>query len=426
MSKKYKIIIGLVFFFIFIAGLALQIDDDIAPEVQEMYQQVTTHKESEAYVYLLGLQANANEDPKIVGQQLLKSLRKSEQSYSIEGCKKVVKFEEYPDDKRLPPLKLGSCSNALCETVDILFSHKFDSDNIPEEQQILLKRYRKFLSFKDFHSLEILHLESPIPPFKYIIDGSNLVNLIAIDKAKKQHFAESTQILLENISALRPHLIQADTLIQKLIYTAALSRSLDVLSILRNKHKNFYKAVIKPLNKDERNLVKSMAYENIMLYNISKNMANCPNYIYNNFQIPEWLYKTVYKPNITINSLHTMYKKVARNSLVTSEEFTKKTSKEKPSKFRKYKIRNLLGSAAIYNNSQADFHRFVARVFALDAKIQLFNETASLASSPKDIIKIKNPFYPSEKTAYLNKDKKSVCFDVPTLTRERDRCLRIK
>lgn len=48
---KTKSIFLAIFLFIISSILLLQIDDDLDPKAQSMYEQATAHKESEAYIY---------------------------------------------------------------------------------------------------------------------------------------------------------------------------------------------------------------------------------------------------------------------------------------------------------------------------------------------------------------------------------------
>ncbi len=226
----HKYLIAVFLIIVVISSSLLLIDDNLTPEAQKMYEQTIFHSESDAYVYFLGLPVE--EEPEVAGQVFLKAIRKTEQNILKNPCT-MDRSIVYPEKKKLlPVIELDSCDREECSYIDKLFSTKL-SPNKLNKLKPSYKRYNKFLSFSDYHTLSRLGMSTPFANFEFILKGSDLTNYMAIEKAKNNNHKDATTLLLNNISKLRPHLQQADTLFGKVIYTAAISRSIDVLSILK-------------------------------------------------------------------------------------------------------------------------------------------------------------------------------------------------
>lgn len=426
MSKKTKLILSAVFLLIISSVLLLQIDDDLEPEAQSMYEQAVAHKESEAYIYLMGILAAVDEKPEDVGESLLKSIREAEKKYfKSHRLNQDFDYDEYPHEKRLPLFELAPCEDDDCKHIDRLFTQKFDLDNLPKEQENLLKRYRRFIALKDYHTLAIPHLLSPLPPYQYVMKGNDLANLEAIHKARNGNIDAAKKRLLDDISSLRIQLQQADNLVAKMIYTIAISRNIDVLSVLIHKNNSPSKEKIKPLTPDEKSVVKAMNHEFGLSYNLYSSMDRSQDIFSKNGYTPGWITRMLFKPNMTINSSYPQLKQVGENSLLNPKEFVMTVASERPLVSKKTYIRNYLGTV-LGQISTPNFSQNIAKLFYLDAKIHLFNETADKTELPSSVSHISNPFS-DKKTAFYSEDKKAVCIDGPFPHKRKEvSCLRIK
>lgn len=418
MNKVYKYLVASFSISIFLIALSF-IDDDLNLEAKVMYEQAIHNTESEAYVYLMGLPV-ADKEPELAGKALLKAIRKTEKEHLTNPCTVINGTTEYPKTKEIPLLMLASCGKD-CGYLDKLFATSLDIKAI-NKLEPLYKRYNKFMSFKDYHNLAKPTLSTPLPTYQYLMKGSDFINYMAIQSAKNKDRNAATTLLLKNISNLRLRLQQADTIIDKMIYALAISRSIDVLSVLKHKNQAFG-VKINPLTLEERSLVPAMSYEFAIQYSFSKAMGGCPSVLSKGAKIPSLLSKVLYKPNMTINSYFPHYKKAASNSLLNDKEFIKKVKIEPEFKPKSSTLRNYAGSI-LTQIIAPKFNHYIARVFALDAKIKLYNSTIKQVELPKDVTHISNPFY-QHKTAFYSQDKKSICFDIDLIKREDDRCLRV-
>lgn len=99
--------------------------------------------------------------------------------------------------------------------------------------------------------------------------------------------------------------------------------------------------------------------------------------------------------------------------------------KHKEIKIENAYIRNNVGTKLL-RVGRPELLKYIVRVFALDVKITLFNETINKADAAMFANKLSNPFYENEKKTYLSKDSRSICFEVPTPIKKSDQCLRIQ
>ena len=425
---KTKSIFLAIFLFIISSILLLQIDDDLAPKAQSMYEQATAHKESEAYLYLLGIEAAADEKPEVVGKALMASIRSAEKKYFENPHTQEYEYEDYSGERSLPLPALGTEKN--CEYTDKLFSYPFNLELLPEEQKVLLKRYKKLIAMRDFHTLPLPHISASIPAFQYLTKGNTLASLEAVEKAKKGSVEAAKKLLLDDISLLRFNLQQADMLITKIIYVSMISKSLDVLSVVIHKYDSPAQENIQALTSDEKSLVKAMNYEYGLSHNLFKSMDKASNLLSTidnskNGNLPAWVSRILFKPNMSLNAIFPYLGEFGQYSLLSPKAFVLKVANNKPVFKKKFYIRNYIGTVLTQINGP-DFNKYIARVFALDAKIHLFNKTSSKTKLPTTLSHISNPFY-DDKAVYYSEDEKAICVDVPLLDKRKDdRCLRIK
>lgn len=421
MPTKYKIIIGLLAF-ILIEILVLQVDDSLEPEAKTLYTQAIKHKESKAYIYLLGIQAAATENPAIVGKTLLQSIKQVEKKVSQNNCISVdYKTTGYPQEEKLPLLNLDSCTKDKCTHTEKLFAHRLNSKEM-KTQKVLYERYNKFMKMRDYHTLALPHSLAPLPPYTYIMNGSDLISLMAIDRARNGDREAATTMLLHNISDLRHHLEQADNLVHKMIFVSAISKTIDVLSVLRHKNQAFM-VKLESLSLEERSLTKALSYEFAVSYNFLKSMNGCRLLDKKN-NSPAWLNNLFYKSNMSINALLPLYTQSIQESHMSNDVFADEVILSPEFKADKSHFRNYIGS--ILNEDTPYIKKYVAGVFSLDAKIQLYNKTANKVELPSNLDHIKNPFYKVGNDPYYSKNKKKICFDLPLMTPLDDhRCLRV-
>ena len=429
-----KILIGILLFGV-VAVLLLQIDDELNPEVASFLEQAKPAESSDAYLYLLGIIAAEDEDPLVVGQQLLASMQQAEQQYDFSDG--TFGFEAYPDDKKLAlPDGALFCANQQEACWHIVFDNKAARDQALKAHAVLLQRYQYFLGLNDYHSLVKPTAVEGFPSYEYLVKANRLVTLNVINTIQTTDSSHAIKIMTEHIALLRNYLKSTDNIIGKLIYSAIISESLDVLSLIIHQGQTAFPPQLSPLSVDERDFTTVMSREFAMGYDLYTCLDKHPQFfstltmagIQNKGKSPAWLVRLVYKPNMTINEDYLGYKEAVLRSQLAQKQFAVTVANELKNEQKshyKISIRNYAGGV-LNNVARPSFDRVIARVFDLNAKITIFNQTVNKETLPSDLGYIQNPYYEKGGTAFYSDDGKSICLTGPLEDAKNQRCLRIK
>ncbi len=164
-----------------------------------------------------------------------------------------------------------------------------------------------------------------------------------------------------------------------------------------------------------------------MQYSFFKDLDGCQNLVSNDVKTPSLLSKILYKPNMSINSIFPLFMEATNNSRLNNIDFMKATKLKSEFEQKGLSLRNYVGSLLTNMSSLGYNNQSIAEVFALDAKIKLYNSTIGEIDLPEDVSHINNPFFDDGKAAYYSKDKKSICFDMDLIKdKEGYRCLRVR
>lgn len=436
MKMFKKILIGIILFGV-ATVLLLQIDDELDPEVATFLEQARPAESSEAYLYLLGIVAAEGEDPLAMGKQLFASMQQAEQQYELGD--ETFGFKDYPEDKKLA-LPEGElfCSGSEQDCWQTIFNDEEGRDQVLKQYATLLLRFQAFIKMTDYQTLSKSTVMEISPPFQYLNKGNRLVISTAIHIAQTADSEQSITILIDNISGLRHHLKSADTLIGKMIYTALISDNLDALSLIIHQNKQVFEHQIGSISLAERDLEIVMAREFTMSYGLYTAMDKHPDFFtstsvddggFNSddgFKAPGWAVKTIFKPNMSINKAYLFYKRILTRSQLDQTEFAAMAfEKHEQPLFRPTYIRNPVGT--ILNDiASPSFDQYIARLFDLNAKIAIFNQTMNKTALPQDLSFIQNPYYEKGGTAFYSEDGKSICLTGPLEDDKNQRCLRVK
>lgn len=411
-----KIILGILAFLI-IGILLLQIDDDLNQEIPPLLTKVNATHENNAYLYLMGIDAPADSNPITFGKQKLVN-----QNHSLP--KLALPKEEYLTHSQIETfLPTAFKSTTIANTL--------------KENGILLNRYKTFIAMRGFQTSSFPSIDEPYPSYSYLVKGHKLFILKVIHTSKTVGLAESITLLKNHLTHLRLQLKHADTLIGKLIYTALISDSIDVLSILAHQSNEPINIHINPLTVEERSfelpMQRELAFFSNLMTSLDKNPA-----IFNlddpfakeeadqSFQQPAWAVRLFFKPNMSVNQQYQYYDDIIDLSGLTLVAFTKTVqdnSDQQASIFNQFSLRNFTGNV-LNNISAPEFKRYVAKVFDLNCKIAIFNQKL-YSSEPISINQIDNPYFDKAGTAYYTQDKKSVCLTGPIETNSNTRCLMV-
>jgi hypothetical protein len=159
-----------------------------------------------------------------------------------------------------------------------------------------------------------------------------------------------------------------------------------------------------------------------MSYALMNNLNGNPEFIAEGGNLPAWIVKLVYKPNISINSILPRYQQAIDYARLSHKEFsTKIISGDKP-EIETSRIRNFVGTI-LASIDGADYLNYVARVKDLDVKILLFNTLIAEPNVDAALGSLNNPYYEMPTPAFLTDDQRKICFDGPLPDNRNLRCL---
>jgi hypothetical protein len=191
--------------------------------LDELYQKLPdVADENNAYLYLLGLDANVGEAPLEIG------LKRHSFSKIEDG---VAKYD-WEADRRLPTLEsidhgeelervMSACHQpyATCKTK--LAIHQ-DWTPYLNKSAWFVKRYQQLILFREWRNIGPADINLPLPAYSPAIDGQKLYLMSLQYKASAGDNASVKKFLSDDLLFWRMVLASSDNLIEKMIATAAI------------------------------------------------------------------------------------------------------------------------------------------------------------------------------------------------------------
>ncbi|TQV82397.1 hypothetical protein FKG94_06530 [Exilibacterium tricleocarpae] len=411
--------------FIVLAVMLLQADDELRPEARQLLDMASTSEPSDAYLYLMGIFAAADEEPMAVGARIYASVRQGEQAFLNREAE--FSYEDYPADKKLPmPDGDLLCGAWEAGCLGRLFSAKDQYAEMLQTHATVLARYKTFLALEDYRTLSSPAVVSaPLPSYRYITVANRIAIMQAISTAERSGIDRAVGDLLSNTTGLRSHLRQADTLVGKSVFLLAVSENIDVLFVLMRRYGYQLDAELPLLSTAERSFELPMAIELAAIYGVYTNMDGHPEFWNAGDNFPGWATRIFFKPNMSINALYPVYARIAKYSLLPPVAFASAVTEDGPVDIEQSRLRNWVGTV-LNQLANSDYEKHVAKVFDVNTKIFLFNELRSLDSLPANLAFIVNPYYDSPNTAFYSENGRGVCLTGPLRDTRNLRCLRVK
>lgn len=418
-----KKIIGGIIVVIVLAVLGLQIDDDLEPAVAKLLDKAHTNKESNAYLFLMGIDASEKDNPILIGQAVYSSIFEGEEAYLAK--KSDFNYQGYPQENRLP-LPDGDLFCRHWE--EGCLTKLFDSNNDIEEalasNSVLLSRYKAFNKYDEYSTLSRPMITEPFPPYQYIAKGSRLIVLKSINEARSLNYKKALDLLSENISNLRKQLALQDNLIGKLVFLMQVSENIDVAFLISKQSDQRYLFDIPYLTKDEKDFEILMAREFAMSYELFRDLDRNSEFWKEGSNVPGWLVRVAFKPSMSINSIYPVYNQAIEYALLSHGEFSKKIADGNTLELKESMLRNSAG-VMLSRISLAGYNQYVARFYDLDAKIVLFNALAGKRDVEPMLDQVINPYDNKSSSFFFSETNKNICFDGPLQNERNLRCLRV-
>lgn len=336
--------------------IAFQVDDKIDPEVADFIELSEPSNSNEAFIYLMGIFAADGSEPEQVGQAIFKKV--------TDGPKSYFYGNDILFTNGLPlPSSDETCDLTEAECIDGIYENRQKFIGNKEKYDLLMARYDRFMSFREYKTMNKADINASIPPYSYL---SRANRIFLIDSIATYSVNNSDEILT-NISNIRANLASVDTIIGKMVFLKMLEEN---IAVLVSSHKPFK---IAKLSKEERSLYVHLAREFKPIHDLYKSSAKNKAFFgyytdglssFNENVAPLWFIRIFYKPNMTINSNFVHYKRFAERSELSREEFNRT---DEIVTLEKSYIRNYAGSALSVGGP--DFGKYTKRFFKLNDKI---------------------------------------------------------
>jgi len=229
--------------------------------------------EDNAFIYVMGFVAAAGDDPYQMGLRRLAWLQKSNQLAPLDTTQDPLRERLDYKASRLQAVRdfVDACKpgNPSCAAAfgagDEVFQQWAASEGW------LLQRYQQLIRHGGWRESVPFDIAAPLPSYAPVMDGQKLLLLNAKVLATRGDYARVRSLLGEDLSYWRKVLESSDTLISKMIATAAITRHFELGSqIFRQIRPDHVMSAVPtgwrtPISESERSLRRVLAGEWIFM-----------------------------------------------------------------------------------------------------------------------------------------------------------------
>lgn len=405
-----KIILTLITAFFASLLIATQLDEELNPEAIQLMDRLDKSSTSEAYLYLLGIDAASDAPPIEAGQRILNEYHNSMADKSSPNNAIA------PSDTLSLPEGDLFCRISEQGCLQALFALPINIEPLRSQHSTIIQRVNRFYQFNEFTTLAKPSENEPIPKYPFIAKVERIKILEAISAYHQGKHKEAIESLLDRVPVLRQTLALQDNLIGKLVFINMLSDVLDVASAILSKEDVKVEAIAR-LTPGEKDFSIAAAREFALNFHMYQKLDRHPEFFNQGGNTPGWFVRMVYKPNMTVNAVAPIYTRLARLAQLPPMAFAQQVENNKPPVLSTSKLRNYVGDILAAFTPSVD--KYAGRMMNLDTKIELFNQ---IHVAKLNLSEIKNPFY---KNATAERRGHYACFDGPFEDERKLRCLRL-
>ena len=430
MLKVFITIIAVISGFLVIAGLLLQIDDELQPEVIQFMSLSESQDENKAYFYLLGLTSKEGDDPLLIGQKIYQDIKQQQAEINADkNAQQSIDITQY--DKLALPKSPLLCAYIKANCFEHIFNHLAEIPSLVTSTEVFVQRYLTYSAFSEFHTLSQPHTAEPFPPYQHLVTAVHLMSLDNISRASQGEEESAIQALYQLHQQLRSQLSRQDTLIGKFIFLNLVSENIDLMSVLSTRYQVKLPKALTSLTKKERSFSLAFSREVRMIYSLYQTLDGATDILNINhdlsaFVVPSWFSHILFKVNITINEGYQPLHYYAMLSELSVDDFDQeiRLAARKPT-IKSAWIRNAIGTV-LNQVATPNYTHYIANVWDLDNKIQLFNARVQDLSTAQIMSEVKSQYpFPANVSPYLSVNKHQLCFENPFNTDAQYNCLQI-
>ncbi len=325
----------------------------------------------EGFTYLMGIGAPAGADPKRLGTRRIVAYLEALSQPHDEQYEYVEKIPaiEMP---MIYSVKWGGCALDQPQCIAGVLTNEMQLDDLIAFSDEIFRRYQHLLSLQNHENSLPNHFDAPAAHLQYVAQGNFALIFRAIKAAITDPDEHATRLLLADIERHRELLAQANTLVSKMVHSAAIERTISVLNALQIWELADSSAPLPELNKEERSLAKPLAGEFAAYANQFDELAQSKNLFSFDFRLPEWTNRAALKKNKFLNRLAVRTRYFIDNS---ERELGGFSTAEIHSEIGGLDLLiNPIGTAFIKIADDTNYDTYSARTQDLNRKILLFNQ----------------------------------------------------
>ena len=263
------------------------------------------------YFTLLGLFAALSDNPHDVGR---KRVQAYELALSSTRDSAEIEYDDYPATLRqrvdeefefLCQVEKSSCVSRFLEHADNIVA-------LTEKHRILLGRYHSLYDFPEFRSTATPGIHEPLIPYHLLTSLNRLLGARMSVEFHTGSRLKAIEGLHRDMRFLRKLLETSDQLMLKILVVQMLARDLHTLSQLLDsklylhEHLPVVDDVLVDLSPKERTVDVCIRREFEAMANLMLTMKSARPFDADN-ELPDWMMKTLYKPNATVNRMFRKY-----------------------------------------------------------------------------------------------------------------------
>jgi hypothetical protein len=394
-------------------GYAWVRDEPLSADARAWLEQAQVDdRQSRAYVFLNGLDADPGQTPEALGAARLQAYRDWRRSHGPldEGfAEPRVATLALPQGPLFCAVEKEGCLTTLLSGV----SGWVETD----EQRLLRERYWEFLQLDDYRNLLEASLIAPLPPHRYLLSGQQLLTLQLLKVAQEGEGEQVRARLDEELHLLRGQLRRADTLIAKMILARMVERNMFWQAVLYRKGLMPVPSSVPAFDDAERSLLMPLQHEFQGMALLFEALPEAEN------SLGEWLMlRWGLRPQMSTNASLTFYQPAAELSRRSPEVFVGELQQLPAAQWQR-SWRNPMGNVLLEIGAP-DYRRYAVRLQDPEAYRRLLQGLSQLPQgtpSAEQLRAFDNPYYPGQ-PAQLDEQGR-LCFAGPMLEDDGARCL---
>jgi hypothetical protein len=379
------------------------------PLPQSGLNQLSRMPKLKANLFLNGIMAAADADVIQFGRERLKLLIEQQDPDILKTL--VIPQEEDP----------LYCRFSKTDCFDYVVNNDYVWAVELKQHEVLLTRYRKFLSFRDFKSTAGSSLLIDYKVIESLRYANRLALLESLTLAAEQSPSAAIKLLIDDTNNVYHQFPLLDDIVLKLVLGNLLANNLDIIAHISDKYHYHANIDLPYLTVDGRSLKKMAIREFGWGVELYRSLDGNPELFHKGGEVPRWIVNILYKPNMTINHSIPATEDMIAMSELTAEEFAKMELDDGvDDEEQGVDFFNPVGS--ILNGiGGPSYHTQMARLHDLNGKISLVNHLLEGKNS-----QFNNPYYPNShpNSEAYSVDGNTICLSGPFEDIDGIRCVR--